>query len=109
VLPPLRRLRRPPLRFVHTRTRSFLSYLRHAPAILVERRKLRRARTVSSTELATRLTTRESWSHDERTVSDLAGWTIGAAPRLDTTPAAREAAERGSTARHGAPTGAGRT
>ena len=84
VLPPLRRLRRPPLRFVYTRARSFASYLRYAPAMLLERARLRRAQTVPSSVLAARLTTRESWSHDERTVRDLAGWTIGAAPQLDT-------------------------
>jgi GT2 family glycosyltransferase len=99
VLPPLRRLRRPPLRFVYNRARSFASYLRYAPAMLVERRRLGRARTVPAAQVSARLTTRESWSHDERTVIDLAGWTIGAAPQLDTVGSSRQ----------GAPTGAGRT
>ena len=73
VLPPLRHRRRPPLRHVRNRVRSFLSFLRLLPAMLVDRRALRRRRTVGDADLARRWMTREAWSAHERSVAVDAG------------------------------------
>jgi GT2 family glycosyltransferase len=82
VLPPLRRGRRPPLRHLYNRTRAFCSYLANAPAVLNQRWGSRHQRTATLDVVESQLTPRETWSHDERTVSDLAGWSIGANPRV---------------------------
>lgn len=82
VLPPLRHGHRPPLRHLYNRSRAFLSYLANAPATVLARLAMAGRRQVSDADLAARLTTRETWSHDERSIIDLAGWTIGAAPHL---------------------------
>lgn len=51
VLPPLRHRRRPPLRLVRLRVRSYLGFLRLLPAMLADRRTMARRRTRSHREL----------------------------------------------------------
>jgi GT2 family glycosyltransferase len=77
VLPPLRRGQRPPLRHVYNRSHAFGSYLRHAPAMLSVRWAHRRRRQATRDAVAARLTSRASWSSDERLVADHAGFSIG--------------------------------
>jgi GT2 family glycosyltransferase len=52
VLRPLLRAKRPDLGLVGARLRSFFAYLRMAPALLADRRRLRAAQTVSDDSLA---------------------------------------------------------
>ncbi len=73
VLPPLLHGRRPPLRLVRNRARSFLSYLKWAPEMLAERRVLRTRRRVTDAALAHRWLPREAWTAAEDAVRGTAG------------------------------------
>ena len=73
VLPPLRHLRRPPIRYVRNRIRAFLSFLRLLPAVLADRRELRRRRTVPDEVLTRRWLSRAAWTAHEQSVVEQAG------------------------------------
>lgn len=73
IVGPLLRGRRPPVRYVRLRARAFLSYLTLMPAMLRERRQLRRRQVVPDDVLATRWITRDAWSAHERSIIESAG------------------------------------
>ena len=79
VLRPLLGRRRPPLRLIYNRSRSFASYLRWLPPMLVARRRLRPGRTLTDADLSGRLTTRRDWNEDSDLVASGAGWSIPSA------------------------------
>lgn len=73
VLPSIVRGRRPPTRHLRNRLRSFRSFVRLAPAMLADRRSLRRRALRNDFELSGRFLPREAWSEMEAVVVDGAG------------------------------------
>ena len=89
IAPALRHGRRPPLHDVLRRTRSFAAYLKFAPAMLADRRELRRRQVVPDAELASQFLPRALWGVPTRRVVPVAEGgsvdvgTRGAHPRGD--------------------------
>ncbi len=79
VLPPLRQRRRPPLHHLRLRLRSLRSYLRLAPAMVADRRALRRRRLRNDAELATGFTARPWWTAADERIRATAGRRTGRA------------------------------
>ena len=93
VLPAVKARRRPPLRQLRNRTRSLLSYARLAPAMVVDRRSIRRHRTRTDAELRRAWTSRAAWTLNEQSVIDTAGANT-ARRRNPAPPAVLEAPDR---------------